>query len=744
MSATTSSSQPWEKIKIIGRGGSSTVYLGRLLNSDEHVAVKEIQVDGLTKEQVLAIGAEVDTMKILRHQNIIKYIGTEQVASNFYIFMEYADGGSLRQLYQRHGALTEAQASFGTWCVLHGLRYLHSNGIAHRDIKGANVLLTKSGDMKLADFGASKRFETESIVSGLKGTPQWMAPEVIKGTQLTTGWMNADVWSVGCTVVEMLTGKIPYAEFENPMTAMYHIANGKKPSFGNCAVSESAKDFVDVCCAVEPEQRLTVEQLLMHPFVKQANPDARLDFQHFFAEAIDDSISTVDNSPPSGPPPPPPTEPDPDVPSRAPNPFSTAEALLQLQTTPVIRSGRKVTDSDDTIRFDGNKKSDNPKSSTHRRNSDLPPTPATTTTVRRSKDLTKSSEGATVRALAAANDSMSDMSISGDTVPAASDGKTGKSPSGVDLVLPEKVVRANMKKREVSPNQPLVPNVERIVTRQDSDRTVRRGETATATPRDDTRESKKNGVRGTDDSKVENSKSLKPTPPPSRAPITDSNTTTTQSSKSENDTSTHSSERLDSFGDLPTRSSKVNALIYTLYNCVILRQEKSPPRDVRPSAPLSGEKLRFTKFDADALEKISHSGAAAIRKKALHALDNGHDDRKAVKRGNYRSKSAGVAVGTVHMPQTMLPPMTLTPKISYQKTIPALQLRVIQSAPSVSRSVNLPPIASSKTPKHRLQSTSALSYNVQEEFSPKVKYGTLPNPSKDEDDGVPLAPRAPL
>lgn len=552
--STGMSCQPWEKIKIIGRGGSSTVYLGRLINSDEHVAVKEIQVDGLTKEQVLAIGAEVDTMKILRHQNIIKYIGTEQVASNFYIFMEYADGGSLRQLYQRHGALTESQASFGTWCILHGLRYLHSNGIAHRDIKGANVLLTKSGDMKLADFGASKRFETESIVSGLKGTPQWMAPEVIKGTQLTTGWMNADVWSVGCTVVEMLTGKIPYAEFENPMTAMYHIANGKKPSFGNSAVSESAKDFVDVCCAVEPEQRLTVEQLLMHPFVKQANPDARLDFQHFFVETIDDSISTVDNSPPSGPPPPPPTEPEPDVSSRAPNPFSTAEALLQLQTTPVVRSGRKVTDSDDTIRFDGNKKSDVPKSTSHRRNSsDLPPTPATTTTVRRSKDLTKSSESAALRAMVAANDSMSDMSISADTVPAGGDGKSGKSPAGVDLVLPEKVVRANMKKREVSPNQPLVPNVERVVTRQDSDRTMRRGE-ATATPPDDARENRRNGVRVTEDV---NTKPMKPSPPPSRAPSTESNITATQSSTSDKDTSTHSSERLDSFGELPTRSSKV-------------------------------------------------------------------------------------------------------------------------------------------------------------------------------------------
>ena len=89
--------------------------------------------------------------------------------------------------------------------------------------------MTKGGVIKLGDFGASKRFESDSVVSGLKGTPHWMAPEVIKGTQMTTGWMKADVWSIGCTVVEMLTGKLPYAEYENPMTAMYHIANGQKP-----------------------------------------------------------------------------------------------------------------------------------------------------------------------------------------------------------------------------------------------------------------------------------------------------------------------------------------------------------------------------------------------------------------------------------------------------------------------------------------------------------------------------------
>ena len=238
----------------------------------ENIAVKQIDIDGMTKEQLVNIRAEIETMKSLSHPNIVSYLGMQLRPNKVFILMEFASLGSLRHHYQRTGPFSEKYVRYCLEHIVSGLHYLHSNGIAHRDVKCANCLISDNGVIKLADFGASKRFESQSIVSGLKGTPHWMAPEVIKGTQMTTGWIQADVWSLGCTVVEMYTGKVPYAEYENPMTAMYKIANGEIPSLQrkNSPGIIPAPDlvsFVRLCCAVDPTGRPSLQELAGHPFL---------------------------------------------------------------------------------------------------------------------------------------------------------------------------------------------------------------------------------------------------------------------------------------------------------------------------------------------------------------------------------------------------------------------------------------------------------------------------------------------
>ena len=148
-------------------------------------------------------------------------------AQTLAIFLEYVPGGSLRSLLDRFGTLEEAVVRLYSRQILLGLEYLHANGIAHRDVKAANVLVSNDGSVKLADFGASKRTRDAMPAANAnatgghaKGTPLWMAPEVIRAAPRSQGWRKADVWSVGCTVIEMSTGKPPWSQYSNPVTAM--------------------------------------------------------------------------------------------------------------------------------------------------------------------------------------------------------------------------------------------------------------------------------------------------------------------------------------------------------------------------------------------------------------------------------------------------------------------------------------------------------------------------------------------
>ena len=122
-------------------------------------------------------------------------------------------GGSLLAIVNKFGALPEEATRRYTRQILAGLEYLHFNSVIHRDIKAANVLVDRNGVCKLADFGTAKKVhELNSQKNSMTGTVNWMAPEVIKQEKYGRA---ADIWSVGCTVYEMITGQPPWSEFEN-------------------------------------------------------------------------------------------------------------------------------------------------------------------------------------------------------------------------------------------------------------------------------------------------------------------------------------------------------------------------------------------------------------------------------------------------------------------------------------------------------------------------------------------------
>ena len=209
---------------------------------------------------------EIEVMRGLCHPNIVRYCGTECSPTHIIIFMEYVVGGSIAELLRKFGKFNETLIRVYTKEVLLGLDYLHCHRIIHRDIKGANILVDKNGACKLADFGASQRLAdlAGSSVKSLRGTPYWMAPEVIK--QSGHG-RHADIWSVGCTIFEMAEARPPYSEYKTHISAMFHIATSTTPPEFPPQLSEEAHSFLSICFRPHPKERWNAKRLLQHPFI---------------------------------------------------------------------------------------------------------------------------------------------------------------------------------------------------------------------------------------------------------------------------------------------------------------------------------------------------------------------------------------------------------------------------------------------------------------------------------------------
>ena len=147
-------------------------------------------------------------MKKLKHENIVKYIDCIETEGFLNIILEYIESGSLASIIKKFGAFPESLVSIYVKQVLKGLEYLHQEGVVHRDIKGANILTTKDGIVKLADFGVATSLNEDVKSFSLVGTPYWMAPEVIEMSgHIST---SCDIWSLGCTVIELITTNPPY------------------------------------------------------------------------------------------------------------------------------------------------------------------------------------------------------------------------------------------------------------------------------------------------------------------------------------------------------------------------------------------------------------------------------------------------------------------------------------------------------------------------------------------------------
>ncbi|KAL9375972.1 hypothetical protein Peur_032851 [Populus x canadensis] len=268
----TSPGSRWKKGKLLGRGTFGHVYLGFNSESGEMCAMKEVTLfsdDAKSKESAKQLMQEISLLSRFQHPNIVQYYGSETVGDRLYIYLEYVSGGSIYKLLQEYGQLGELVIRSYTQQILSGLAFLHSKSTVHRDIKGANILVDPNGRVKLADFGMAKHITGQSCPLSFKGSPYWMAPEVIKNSNGCN--LAVDIWSLGCTVLEMATTKPPWSQFEG-VAAMFKIGNSKDLPEIPEDLSNEGKDFVRQCLQRNPVHRPTASQLLEHPFVKLAAP----------------------------------------------------------------------------------------------------------------------------------------------------------------------------------------------------------------------------------------------------------------------------------------------------------------------------------------------------------------------------------------------------------------------------------------------------------------------------------------
>lgn len=274
--------EKWMKGALIGQGSFGSVYLALHAITGELIAVKQVEApsvgannpnDARKKSMIDALKREIALLRDLQHPNIVQYLGCSSTTDHLNIFLEYVPGGSVSTMLNSYGPLKEPLVRSFCRQIVTGLVYLHGKDIIHRDIKGANILVDNKGAIKISDFGISKKVEATNLLAAtgnqnknrpsMQGSVFWMAPEVVKQTSYTR---KADIWSLGCLVIEMLTGEHPYPDCSQ-LQAIFKIGGAKASPTIPDDVSEEAVVFLKSTFEMNQHDRPSSEELKLSPFL---------------------------------------------------------------------------------------------------------------------------------------------------------------------------------------------------------------------------------------------------------------------------------------------------------------------------------------------------------------------------------------------------------------------------------------------------------------------------------------------
>lgn len=257
----------------IGHGAFGSVYKAIHNSTNKVYAIKIIDYSkdiNLSSYNYLCVQQETALMKLVNKSNyIVKYYGSyySRKSNNLWLILEYCSSGSAIDLMlSMERTFSEVEIATIMEMVLEGLVLIHSKNLIHRDIKGANILLSEDGYAKLGDFGVGVQLMNEKYRQSKKGSPYWMSPQVASNLNYD---FKTDIWSLGITCVELVEGEPPFSNLD-PNKVMEKIS--RKPPKVDEIINFNEhtyefKSFIEHCLEIDPNKRYTAEQLLKHEFI---------------------------------------------------------------------------------------------------------------------------------------------------------------------------------------------------------------------------------------------------------------------------------------------------------------------------------------------------------------------------------------------------------------------------------------------------------------------------------------------
>ncbi|KAI3373134.1 hypothetical protein L3Q82_006459 [Scortum barcoo] len=248
-------------LELVGEGSFGRVHKGRKRFTGQVVALKFMPKVGRSDKELRNLKREIEIMRGLQHPNIVQLFDSFETQTEVVVVTEYAEG-QLFQILEDDGNLPESQVRDIACQLVSALYYLHSHRILHRDMKPQNILLGKSGVVKLCDFGFARAMSVSTLVlTSIKGTPLYMSPELVEEKPYDH---TADLWSLGCILYELHTGAPPF--YTN---SIFHLVQliVRDPVKWPDTMSDTCMSFLKGLLTKDSQKRLSWPDLLHHPFV---------------------------------------------------------------------------------------------------------------------------------------------------------------------------------------------------------------------------------------------------------------------------------------------------------------------------------------------------------------------------------------------------------------------------------------------------------------------------------------------